>query len=153
MVTKLGRVVTYLEELPFIKLHHPSITRFCKITWQVKYFISTSTRLMAINHGKVVTYRERLPPINSHVYVKSHGKLKASPLSQWLCSQNLPGLVTYHEELPPISLHDPLLPPISLHDPLLPPISLHDPLMWWYCRVTRQMKYVITTCRRLWPPS
>ena len=40
MVTKLGRVVIYHEELPLIKLLDPSITWFCKVTGHAKYFIS-----------------------------------------------------------------------------------------------------------------
>ena len=40
MATKLGRVVTYNEELALIKLHDPSFTLFWKVTWQINYLIS-----------------------------------------------------------------------------------------------------------------
>ena len=42
MANKLGRVVTYNNELPFTKLHHPSIEWFCGITRQIQYFVSPS---------------------------------------------------------------------------------------------------------------
>ena len=35
------------------------------VTWHILY-ISTSVRQMTIKHGKVVTFHEVLPPINSH---------------------------------------------------------------------------------------
>ena len=38
MATELGKVVTHHEELPLKKLLDPLITRFCEITWHVKYF-------------------------------------------------------------------------------------------------------------------
>ena len=41
IATKLGRVVTYFEELSLIKLHRPSIRWFCEVTWQIKYFLSS----------------------------------------------------------------------------------------------------------------
>ena len=47
MTTKLGRVVTYHEELPFIKSHEPSIIRY----------ISTVTRSITDRVDRVVTYR------------------------------------------------------------------------------------------------
>ena len=43
MVTKLGRVVTYHEELPLLKLHDSSTTWFCEVTWQIKYSIFSLT--------------------------------------------------------------------------------------------------------------
>ena len=43
MVTKLGRVVTYYEELPLIKLHDPSIKLFSEVTRQIKFCISPRT--------------------------------------------------------------------------------------------------------------
>ena len=38
MTTKLGRGVAYNEELPLIKLHHPSITWFCEVKLQIADF-------------------------------------------------------------------------------------------------------------------
>ena len=35
---QLGKVLTYDEELPLIKLLDPYITRFCEVTWHIKYF-------------------------------------------------------------------------------------------------------------------
>ena len=40
MPTKLGRVVTYNEELPPIKSHDPLNTWPYKITWQTKFIIT-----------------------------------------------------------------------------------------------------------------
>ena len=37
---KNSRLMTSNAELPLIKLHHPSIMRFCEVTWQIKYFLS-----------------------------------------------------------------------------------------------------------------
>ena len=47
ITTKLVRVVTYHEELPFIKSHEPSIIRY----------ISTVTRSITDRVDRVVTYR------------------------------------------------------------------------------------------------
>ena len=38
MATRPGRVVTYNKKLPIIKLHNPSITWFCEVMWQIRYF-------------------------------------------------------------------------------------------------------------------
>ena len=40
MVTKLGRVVTYHEDLPHIKLHDSSLSWLYEVTWQIKSIIS-----------------------------------------------------------------------------------------------------------------
>ena len=40
MATQLGIVVIYNEELSFIKLHDPSVTRSCEMTQQIKCVIS-----------------------------------------------------------------------------------------------------------------
>ena len=70
---------------------------------------------MATKHGKVITYRQGIPPINSytvtlHIYghVRSTDKLKA-------CFHNAFGYKTfqcsdtYCEELPPINSHETLM--------------------------------------------
>ena len=99
MVTKLGKVVTYHEELPLIKLHDSLVTLLCEVTWQIKYFISCYINpIIATKHGKVVTYCERLPPINLNNPLNMCScevtwwiKNVTSPLSQWLWSQYLQG--------------------------------------------------------------
>ena len=40
MTTKFSKVVTYLEELPHIKLLDPTFMWFCVVTLCIKYFIS-----------------------------------------------------------------------------------------------------------------
>ena len=65
MVTKLARVVKYLEELPPINSHDPSRRWSCEITWQMKY-ISICRRPMNTKLGKVLTYRKRLSPLKPH---------------------------------------------------------------------------------------
>ena len=40
MDIKLGKMVTYHEELPLIKLLETSLTWFCEITLHIKYFVS-----------------------------------------------------------------------------------------------------------------
>ena len=40
MATKLGKVVTYHEELPLKNTLDPSVRRFCEVTLHIKYFIS-----------------------------------------------------------------------------------------------------------------
>ena len=54
MATKLDRVVTYHDEFPLIKLHDPLITS------QIHFHLRTSN---SHQHGNVVTYFERLPPL------------------------------------------------------------------------------------------
>ena len=54
MTTKLGRV-TYNEELPSKKSQDPLIMYFARVTWQIKFVISTNTKPMAIKLGKVVS--------------------------------------------------------------------------------------------------
>ena len=55
--------------------HDSSIMRTYVVTWQNKYIISPpSTRAMATKQGKVVTFPEGAPPINSH-----------NPLNTWSC--------------------------------------------------------------------
>ena len=44
MVTKLGRMVTYIDGLLPIKPHDPLITWSCKIMWQTKNIISLLPR-------------------------------------------------------------------------------------------------------------
>ena len=39
MVSKLGRVVIYHEDLPLIKLHDPSITNFVWLRDKINYLI------------------------------------------------------------------------------------------------------------------
>ena len=41
MATKLSRVKTYHAELPFVKIHDPSIIWFCEVTRQLEYYISS----------------------------------------------------------------------------------------------------------------
>ena len=57
MVTKLDRVVTYLEGLLPIKLHDPLITSPCNITQKTKT-ISTIIVSMGTKHGRMMTYLE-----------------------------------------------------------------------------------------------
>ena len=43
MVTNFGKAVTYHGKPSLKKLHCPSITCFCEVPWQIKYFISPLT--------------------------------------------------------------------------------------------------------------
>ena len=65
MVTKLGRVVTYHEELPPINSHNSLITWSFEITWQTKTYISTTTMHMTNKLGRMVACHDRLSPIKS----------------------------------------------------------------------------------------
>ena len=56
MATKLGKLVTYPEELLPITSHNPLITRFCENTWRTKNFVSIATISMATKFGKVVMH-------------------------------------------------------------------------------------------------
>ena len=60
MPTKLGRVVTYHEELPLLKLRNSFIKWSCKITCQTKNIISRHyiTMLMATKFVRIMTYHE-----------------------------------------------------------------------------------------------
>ena len=55
MATKLGRMVTYLKQLPCIKLLENLVLWFCQVTWQKKtylhYFSGLTTKL-----GSLVAY-------------------------------------------------------------------------------------------------
>ena len=73
MVTKLGRVVTFHEELPLIELHDPSMTCFVRSRDKLNatyLHLPNLTRSgglpgpKATTYDKVVTYREGLPLIN-----------------------------------------------------------------------------------------
>ena len=73
MVTKLGRMGTFLEGDPHKKSHDPLIMWSCKVTWQIKN-ITITIMLMATKLGRVVTYLERRPPKKLH-----------NPLITWPC--------------------------------------------------------------------
>ena len=64
---KIGRVLTYNEELP----NHKVLWSFIHLILQSHvtnqtFYISNCTRSMATKQDKVVTYRDEIPPINSH---------------------------------------------------------------------------------------
>ena len=79
-VTKLGRMVTYLEGTPALKLCNTLIKWSCKVTWQTK--IISTTRVPVTNKcDSIVTYLNRLLPIKcngswSHGLAGSRDKLK-----------------------------------------------------------------------------
>ena len=82
MVTKLGRMVTYHEEPPLIKLgSFNQVVLWGHMTIQIVY-ITTDTRSMVTEESKVmVIYHEELPHRNSHTSltcgcVNSSDKLK-----------------------------------------------------------------------------
>ena len=60
MPTKLGRVVTYQEELPLLKSCHSFIKWSCTITCQTKSIISRHyiTMPMATKFVRIMTYLE-----------------------------------------------------------------------------------------------
>ena len=108
MVSKLGKMVTYDEDLPLKNLSDFSITWLCEVTWHIRYFLSplatciyghqTWPPNMATIHGKEVTLLEGLPPINLYnlssmcsFEVTWQVKNTISPLSQCIGSQDLPG--------------------------------------------------------------
>ena len=82
MTIKLGRVVTYNEEVSLIKLHDPSFT--------IKHFISS---LALDQRSRWRLNRERLPPINtsSREVTWQCKTYIISPLSQCLWSPDLSG--------------------------------------------------------------
>ena len=118
MATKHGKVVTYHEEPHFKRLHDNSVTWFCEVMWEIRYF--TSPIVLDI---KMVTLCEGHQPINSHNplsmcsrAVTRQFKNTMSPLSQCLCSQDLPGWWCTVRS--------------SQHK------YLHDPSMRWSCNFT-----------------
>ena len=52
-------------ELPSINSHNALITWSCKVAWQIKCYISTTTMTTATTLGKVVLYNEELFSIRS----------------------------------------------------------------------------------------
>ena len=50
---------------PSIKSYDPLIIWSCKVTWQIKCYISILTKPLATKHGKVAPYCEVPPPISS----------------------------------------------------------------------------------------
>ena len=73
MVSKIGRVGIYNEEVSSINSQDPLITWSDKVTWKIKYvIISTITSSMSIKLGKVVCYYKGLPHVKSH-----------NPLNTW----------------------------------------------------------------------
>ena len=99
MATKLGNAVTHHKELLLINLLDPSITWFCEVTSNIKYFISPfAPRPMATKRAKVVTCLEGLSVINSHNPLNMCSrevtwqiKNIISPMSQCLWPQDLSG--------------------------------------------------------------
>ena len=91
IATKLGRVGIYNEKLPSIKLQDPLFTWSCKVNWNIRCYISTTTRHMATKLDKVVTYYEKLPTIKScnRLNMWPRDQLKTSPLPQSLWPPNL----------------------------------------------------------------
>ena len=63
LATKLGRMVTNLEWLLYMKSYQTLITWSCKFTGHENYFISTTAVLMAATLARLVTYHDGLPPI------------------------------------------------------------------------------------------
>ena len=77
-LTKLGRVVTYhpVKGLPPVKLHEPLITWSSNISWQIKFIINSTTRVvMTTKLGKMVAHLNGLLPIKSY-----------DPMITWYCS-------------------------------------------------------------------
>ena len=62
MTTQLGRVVTYIQGLLFIKLHDHLVTWSSRFMLQTKN-IPTATMPMATKFGWVVAYLKRLLPM------------------------------------------------------------------------------------------
>ena len=72
MATKLDRVVTYCERLPYSHIIF-SPSHLVRLPNKLNCYISTSNRPIATKHGMPVTYHETLPPIKLH-----------DPLNTWL---------------------------------------------------------------------
>ena len=97
MSTKLGKVVTYNEELLLIKLVNSTITWFCEVTWQ----ISTLYLYLLETNGHQTWQGVKSPWGAStykfiwffkHLFMRGpRDKLKTSPLLQCLWSQDLSG--------------------------------------------------------------
>ena len=66
MAINFGRLGIYNEGFPFIKSSDPLITWSSKVTNYFTCCITTTTRPMATNLGKVVTYSNKIQPIKSH---------------------------------------------------------------------------------------
>ena len=93
MVTELVRMVTHRLELSPIKSWEPLITWSSEVTWQTKYFIPPFAEDMNTKLGRVVNYREKLQPLNSHdlnLVTWQIGKI-LFPLSKNLWPLNLAG--------------------------------------------------------------
>ena len=144
MVTKLGKVVKYHENLPLIKLIDLSInslvTWFCNVAWHWTLHISTyATPMITNKHGRVMTHHEVMFSGDhkiiwpfKHVSTRVHVTKKASPLSQ--CLWRLTGIVTYCKKF---------------HS-----AKLHDPSMKWSCEVTWEIKYIIwLPVKKPWTPN
>ena len=74
IATKRRSLLTYIEWLLPTKSHTYIITWSCKITWQLKNYISINTISVAINFYKVGIYSEGFP------FIKS-----PDPLITWSC--------------------------------------------------------------------
>ena len=77
MATKLGRMVTYLDELLHLKSHDALIAWSCNITWHTKTIISLAPVLFLKEFGApIVTYL-----IFYNLCVVTDGKISFSTLS------------------------------------------------------------------------
>ena len=148
IATKLGRIVTYLQRLQILKSNDHIIIKcrqklqqggsFHKITrsfdhvvlqGHVKYqicYISTTATPMTTKLGKVLTWYEKLSSITF-----------CNPLNTWRSSGKLRALyLIYHND----NGHQTWQ---SVTEKL-PSKQSHDPLIMWSCKVTCQIKYVIS---------
>ena len=140
---KHNRVVAYNEELSLIKLHDPSITWFCEVTRQIRYFICPlALDPMDTKHGKAVTYSEGLSPINLHnplnmwsIEVRWQIRNSTFLLSQCLWSPNSSGWKYTVRDSHPYRLPS------------------HGPSMKWYCDVMLQIKYIFLLAEDPWTPN
>ena len=157
MVTKLGRVVTYIEGLPpkNVTLQFDHVVLQDHVTHWNNY-IFTTTVSKATKLGRVVTYHEGFSTIKSQnrlaIKARTCGILL---LNHWKCIStttlpmaiNLDSILTYHKGLPPTKSQNPLTMlsceiTLTYLEELLP-IELLNPLVKYSCKIMWSTKTII----------
>lgn len=129
MNTKLGKV-TYNDELPRTKLHDSSITWFCEVTYQIRWFMS----LLVLAQWPPILeggdLHERLPPIISN-----------NPLNMPPC---LKFEATKKQYISTITMTTKLVMMVKYCEEDLT-INAHGLSMTWFCKITWKIRNFISS--------
>ena len=162
MVTKIGRLVTNHERLLPITSHDTLIMWFFKITWETRTFISLLSQCLwppnlaglwltiSGSRSKILLFfwsrgltrsREKLKAVYPHYHsvYSSRNWGVGDLLSIWPMIDTIKNWK--HISTTTIPMATKLGRVVLYHKKLLI-IKLHDPSITWFCKVTRQIKFL-----------